>query len=213
MYRRIGAASGESLSLQRLAVLLTAKGEIDEAMVALDEGVASAERAILRSHCLTRLYTSMVRNRLAAGRPDEAELHLAEGEEAARRHGHCLTCNALLLPETVRVEAARGRIERAREKAMELEAIARRYESRAWTAMSCQARARVLEVSGDRRGAGTAFEAAAAAYLGFGAIYDSARCTLGRARVLERLEPDLAAELVARAKSTFRALGATGIET
>ncbi len=114
IYRRIGSASGEALSLQRLAVLLTARGEIDPAMAALDEGVFAAERAIMRSHCLTRLYASMARNRLAAQEVASAAEFIQAGIEAARRHGSCLTCNALLLPETVRVHLATGRKTEAR---------------------------------------------------------------------------------------------------
>src|SRR5207248_3556124 len=66
LYRKLGGASGESLSLQRYGVLLTAQGKLDHAMTSFDEGVFAAERATMRSHCLTRLYASMARNRLAA---------------------------------------------------------------------------------------------------------------------------------------------------
>src|SRR5712692_1727660 len=94
LYREIGAASGESLSLQRLGVLLTARGRLDQALASLEEGTLAAERAILRSHCLTRVHASTVRNRLAAGDLDAAQRSLAEGRATASRHGNCLTCNA-----------------------------------------------------------------------------------------------------------------------
>ncbi|MGH9335331.1 MAG: ATP-binding protein, partial [Vicinamibacteria bacterium] len=91
LYRKIGSASGEALTLQRLGVLLTARGALEEGMSALEEGSSAAERATMRSHCLTRLYASMARNRLAAGEPQAAEELIVTGEETARRHGHCLT--------------------------------------------------------------------------------------------------------------------------
>jgi ATP/maltotriose-dependent transcriptional regulator MalT len=213
LYRSIGAASGESLSLQRLAVLLTAKGEIDAAMRSLNESAIAAERATLRSHCLTRIYSTMVRNRLAAGANEEASQYLIEAESYAKRHGQCLTCNALVLPEAVRAHVAAGRIGAASARASELEEIASRYGSRAWTAMSRQARARVLEAEGDRARARVVFAEAAAAYDAFGAAYDAARCRLGEARALAPDDPTRAELVLKEARAVITALGAAGIES
>jgi hypothetical protein len=94
LYHELGAASGEALALQRLGTLLTARGHLDEAMALLEEGVMVAGRASMRAHCLTRLYASMTRNRLMAGRvklPIIISSWLGDGE----RHGHC-ACHALL---------------------------------------------------------------------------------------------------------------------
>src|SRR3970040_821714 len=76
LYREIGTASGEALALQRLGTLLTARGQLDEAMILFEEGVIAAERAIMRAHCLTRLYASMTRNRLMADEVDAADHYL-----------------------------------------------------------------------------------------------------------------------------------------
>src|SRR5262245_1753350 len=73
LYRQIGAASGEALACQRLGVLQTAGGRLDEALAVLEEGVVAAERALMRAHCLTRLYAAMARNRLAADDREAAE--------------------------------------------------------------------------------------------------------------------------------------------
>jgi ATP/maltotriose-dependent transcriptional regulator MalT len=150
IYRGLSGASGESLSLQRLGVLLTARGLLDEALVALTDAGLAAERAVLRSHCMTRVHASIARNRLAAGDLHAAAESLAEGMATARRHGNCLTCNALLLPEAVRVDLARGDLDAADGSAKELEAIAAKFGSRAWVAMACQARARVDAARGER---------------------------------------------------------------
>src|SRR6185437_2870187 len=50
-FRQVGSASGEALSLQRLGVLLTARGEIEESRALLDEGLVVGGRAAMRSHC------------------------------------------------------------------------------------------------------------------------------------------------------------------
>lgn len=101
------------MSLQRLGVLLTARGQLDEALQNLEDGLIVAERVAMRSHCLTRLHASMLRNRIAAGDRRGLELSLGEGKEAAQRHGRCVTCNALLLPEMVRAHIALGDLEAA----------------------------------------------------------------------------------------------------
>ena len=124
-----GSASGESLSLQRLGVLLTVMGDTDEAQRVMSGAIGVAERAAMRSHCLTRLHASLTRNRLAAGDLDAAEQSLREGLETARRHGHCVTCNALLLPEAVRVELALGRVDAAAAHADELDRTAASVEA------------------------------------------------------------------------------------
>src|SRR5688500_6310919 len=61
MYAGIGAAMGVSVSCQRLGALLTAKGRIDEALAVLHRGEASARQAVLRHHCLTRVYATLAR--------------------------------------------------------------------------------------------------------------------------------------------------------
>ena len=103
IYRRVKGASGESLSLQRLGVLLTARGKVDEGLAVLAEAGFAAERALMRSHCMTRVHASTARNRLATRDLDAAASSLAGGLDMASRYGNCLTCNALLLPEAVRV--------------------------------------------------------------------------------------------------------------
>jgi tetratricopeptide (TPR) repeat protein len=216
LYRDIGSASGEALSLQRLGVLLTARGQLEPAMTAFDEGLFAAERAVLRSHCLTRLYASMARNRLAAGDIPAAAQHFQAGNTTALRHGHCVTCDALLLPEAVRVALALGDVAAADLQAQQLEATARRFGSHAWQAMACQARGRVLTASHQP---GLAYRAFGQAYHAFSAlniVYESARCLLGQAHALQAgADAAGAAEvtaLQAQATTIFTSLGAAGIE-
>ncbi len=78
-FRQVGSASGEALSLQRLAVLLTARGELEASRALLDEGIVVGSRAAMRSHCLTRLHASLARNRLAARDRTVAQTSLKEG--------------------------------------------------------------------------------------------------------------------------------------
>ena len=216
LYRDIGSASGEALSLPRLGVLLTARGLLDDAMTAFDAGIFAAERAVMRSHCLTRLYASMARNRLAASDIPAAVQHLQAGNTTALRHGHCVTCDALLLPEAVRVALALGDVAAADLQAQHLEATARRFGSHAWQAMACQARGRVLTASHQPELAYQAFREAYHAFSATNIVYEAARCLLGQAHALQACaDAAQAAEataLQAQATAIFTSLGAAGLE-
>jgi Tfp pilus assembly protein PilF len=197
-YRALSASSGESSSLQRLGVLLTAQGRLDEAMVVLQDSVVIGERAVLRSHCLTRSYASMARNRLAAGDLHGAQSFMELGLETAHRHGNCVTCNALILPESVQVHLAQKRWDDALKDVEALEATAGRFESLAWTAMAKQARGRYLVCTGEVQGGAENLKEAEEAYTEYGNLYEAARCRLARAQQAtseqEKRELQLSAE-------------------
>ncbi len=206
LYREVGSASGESLSLQRLGVLLTVTGDVEAGREVMGGAIGVAERAAMPAHCLTRLHASLARNRLGADDIEGADERLREGLETARRHGHCVTCNALLLPEAVRVELALGNVDAADAHATELEETAKSFESEAWHAMSAHARARVWLARGERDEAVKSFDVARQAFLEVDQPYEAARCLLGKAAALEN--PDVRAEAVA----VFDELGAAGLE-
>lgn len=217
MYREVGSASGESLSLYRLAVLRTAVGDTEGARDLLNEAVVVAERAAMRSHCLTRIFASLLRNRLAAGDDDGIRESFQEGLEAARRHGHCVTCNALLLPEVVRGALAMEDLDTAEKHAAKLEETAAEFESRAWTAMSRQAWGRVRLARGRFDEAIGEFERASRIFGEIQQSYDDARARLGLALALERRGHDgdarRAEALRTEAQAIFERLGAAGIES
>jgi hypothetical protein len=125
--REIGAASGEALACQRLGVLQTARGQLAEGLATLEEGELAAERALMRAHCLTRVYAAMARNRLAAGDVEAAGHVLASGLAMSERHGHCTTCDALFLPVAVSVRVAEGDFA-AEDLAAVLDEAAEEYE-------------------------------------------------------------------------------------
>lgn len=212
LYGELGSASGESLSQQRLGVLLTAKGRLDEGWTILNEGIAVAERATMRSHCLTRLYASMARNRLAAGDLPAATQCLEEGEEVAARHGACVTCSALLLPEAVRVAVANGELDEADRCAQELEQLAADYGSRAWRGMATHARGRVQLARDDAEGALTSLTAAVETYAKHDP-YEWGRALVDQADALAALGDETgAAEARGSAASLFATIGAAAVE-
>lgn len=214
-FREVASASGEALSLQRLAVLLTARGMLDDGHRLLDEGIVVAERAAMRSHCLTRMYASLARNRLAAGDHAGASASLQEGLAESARHGHCTTCNSLLLPEAVRVELTSGNLRGAEKFARALDDVARRFGSRAWTAMAEHGRGRVLAARGDVDKARDALERARRAFDEIGSPYEAARCAMASSRLPGESKGSSLMQreaLGAAARATFERLGAADLE-
>jgi tetratricopeptide (TPR) repeat protein len=214
LYREVGSASGQSMSLQRLGDLLTARGHVDDAHALLSEGLVVAERASMRAHCLTRLHASMTRNRLAAADLPGATASLAEGIHESRRHGHCVTCNALVLPQAVRVELAQGNTKQAAAYAGELEAIASEFESHAWAAMASHSRGRVLLAQRKLKAAQETLERACAGFDASERRYESALCQLDLATALSKRrgksEQQRAREIEQAARLFLTELGAHG---
>jgi len=138
IFRHIGAAFGESLACQRLGALQTARGRVDEGLATLHEGLAAAERALLRAHCLTRVNASLVRNRLAAGDLVAADQALTLGLTTNVRHGNCSTCYALLLPAAINLRVAQGDLGEAARFCLQLDQAAAKYTSQIWVAMARQ---------------------------------------------------------------------------
>ncbi len=176
LYRELGTASGEALAWQRLGVLQTARGQIEEAMISFEEGIVAAERAVMRAHCQARLYASMTRNRLIAGDFQAADHYLSLGLEMSERHGNCATCDALLLPAAVSLRIAQGEIQQAEQFCRRLEIAAEQYSSRMWVAMAKQSRGELQAAQNRLEDALERYQQAYEAYRAAGHDYEAARC-------------------------------------
>ncbi|OGO38502.1 MAG: hypothetical protein A2W35_17265 [Chloroflexi bacterium RBG_16_57_11] len=194
LYREIGASSGEALACQRLGVLQTARGQLAEGLATLEEGVLAAERALMRAHCLTRLYAAMARNRLAAGEVVAAGNILALGLAMSERHGHCTTCDALLLPAAVSVRIAEGDIAAAETFCSHLDEAAEQYASRLWLAMARQARGELAAAQGQFDTALEYYTEARSGFASAGNEYEVARCldAISEIRLARGIEDDIA---------------------
>lgn len=183
LYREIGAASGEALAWQRLGVLQTARGQLDEGMTSLQEGIGVAERAAMRAHCLARLYATMTRNRLMAGDTEAAAHYLSLGQAMGERHGQCITCDSLLLPVAVSVHVAQGNLPSAEAYCQLLEDASDKYVSQVWVAMARQSRGELAAAQGDLDVALARYDEARAAFTAAGNLYEVARCMAAMAEL------------------------------
>jgi len=176
LYRELRAASGEAIAWQRLGVLQTARGQIETAMRSFEEGIAIAERAVMRAHCQVRLYASMTRNRLIVGDLQAAEQYLSLGLEMSESHGNCATCNALLLPAAISLRIAQGELRQAEPLCWQLERCAEEYASSMWLAMARQSRGELLAAQNWTEEALKRYEEAYRFYRAAGHDYEAARC-------------------------------------
>ncbi|MBI4280416.1 MAG: hypothetical protein HY660_18340 [Armatimonadetes bacterium] len=137
------------MSWWRLGELETSRGNLDEGLRCLRQGLASGHRTTLISHALPRVYSAMGPNRVEAGQPEEARRLLEEGLAASAQFGECATCKALMHPVAVEVYAALGDLEEAGRHTRLAEDEARRWSSTAWMAMA-SASAGVLHLAANR---------------------------------------------------------------
>jgi DNA-binding SARP family transcriptional activator len=211
--REVEFALGEAFALERLGVLLTARGRLDEGLDVLGVAMLVAERAVLRRHALTRVHVALVRNRLAAGAIYAAEDFARESSETAARQGECAVCDALLRPELVRVALSRGRVDQAEREADDFEALAARRVGLA--PLARLARGRVLAARGAGGEALLAIEDARQAFLTQGRAYEAARALEVQARLLAAGGAAWAAEarrVAAEAAGALAAIGAVAAD-
>jgi predicted negative regulator of RcsB-dependent stress response len=164
LFQQIGASDGEALSYQRLGILLTTQGRLDEGLAALEDGIVATKHAKLRAHLSGRLYAAIARNRLLAGDLPAAEDALSLGETLTESHGHCALCEALLLPVAVSVRIAQGEHRAAESYCRRLDEATTRYGSYTWVALAAQARGELAIAEGDIEAAKAYYTAARAGF-------------------------------------------------
>jgi tetratricopeptide (TPR) repeat protein len=181
--RQLGTSSGEAIASQRLGDLLTVQGRLEESRSILEEGVLAAERAHMRSHCQTRIYAALARNRLAAADLTAADQSLALGLTASQAHGHCGTCESLLLPVAVSIRVAQGNLTSAETFTGQLDQAASRYGSRIWLALATQAHGKLAAARGEIEAAVACFKEAEATFQAAGNEVEVTQCQEALARL------------------------------
>jgi predicted negative regulator of RcsB-dependent stress response len=176
LFRQIGAADGEALSCQRLGILQTEQGQLDEALSTLEDGIIAAKHANMRAHIQGRLYAAIARNRLLAGDLSAAAEALTLGQAVTESHGHCPLCESLLLPVAVSVRIAQDDLEAAEEYCRQLDEATARYGSHTWIALASQSRGELAAVKGDIESAITYYKEAHAGFSEAKNEYAAAQC-------------------------------------
>ena len=188
MYRKIGAAAGEAHCCHRLAILETARGNLGSGLQLLEDGIDAAARSLLRSHCLTRLYSVLIWNRIEAGDLEAAERALEAALQESGRHGNCNTCDSLLWPEAVSLRLQQGDPEGAAPFYDELVAAAERRGSPLWAAMLSRTRGELALAGGQVDEALGFYDAACAGFESVGFEFGLARSLERRAVARSRMD-------------------------
>jgi len=181
LHRASGCGLGEALALDRLGGSLAARGEHDEALEVLSEGVVAAERGALRRHALCRLHATLAAAWLGAHDAHAAEAAARVAAEELERHGPCLVCEAALRKQLLRIALALGRLEDAGVEARALQVLAVRRGGPLLLGEAALSGARVRAALGHQGEARAAFAEALRHFSAAGAAGKA-----GRAAALER---------------------------
>ncbi len=176
LHRRIGAATGEALALQRHAETMLQLGEHAHAVALLDEALDVGRESAVGFHLFDRIYGTRV---AMATDPASGLAALEEAEEAV--HGPietCPGCRITLAIPAVIAAARGGDLERAARwmpVAEYLADVVMRLP--AWYAALDEARGHLAQAKGDHRAAHQRFGAAAGRFAAAGHPLDQARCS------------------------------------
>src|SRR5262245_19979600 len=186
LYREIGAAAGEAMALQRLGVVGTALGRMAEARDYLNEGIRIAGHAMMKPHCLVRLYASLGRNRLEAGDLRNCIQAVEAGLQVEAQHGRCVTCNVMLYPIATMAFAMSGHLDQAQHYAAKAEESATAFGSHYFLGLTYQVQGMLYGLRNEWMPALQKLKRAKEEFHAIKVIYEVARSDLFRASVLMR---------------------------
>ena len=175
LHRAIGADTGESFALQRLAEVAWLRGDSASAVRLLDEALAIARESEVGFHLFDRIYGSRV---AMAESPRHALAAVEEAEEAVRGPIEtCPGCRVTLAVPAAIASARAGDLERADAWLLDVEyltSVVMRLP--AWDAALEEVRGHRALADGDAASAAGHFRAAADGFAAAGHHLDHQRC-------------------------------------
>lgn len=175
LHRLLAAPTGEAFSLQRLAEVAQARGDLDDARRLIDEALELARSSDVGFHLLDRIYGTRIQ---LARDPEDALDMVLEAEEAVR--GPFETCPGcrITLEVPAAIAAARGRdlerLERYERSCTWLAEVVMRLP--AWDAALDELRGHRSLAHDDDATAGDFFRRAADRFAEIGQPIDARRC-------------------------------------
>jgi DNA-binding SARP family transcriptional activator len=175
LHRAIGAATGESLALERRAEVALYRGRPTEATALLDDALAVARESDAGFHLFDRIYGARI---LAAPDPQAALAAVEEAEAAVR--GPAETCPGcritLAVPAAIAAAQARDpdRTTRWAKESATLASVVMRLP--AWDAALEEVKGHQVQAGGNPVAAASRFRAAAERFAEAGQPLDQARC-------------------------------------
>jgi len=146
LHRDVDASAGEAHSLQRLAEVLLAQGEPDEARRLLQRALPLARWSVISMHLLQRIYGTMI---ACAPDPTAARAVVDRAEATLGETDACPFCDIMLAVPSAIACASVGDVTAAERHLAVATASAARWEGSAWEAAVLEARAHVARARGE----------------------------------------------------------------
>lgn len=115
LHERVGSPAGMAYVRARQGVLHTMRGATERGWQAVQEGIANAQQAAVRDHCLQRLYGVGIWNRLEADDAANTQKLVRKSVELLDKMGACAACALELYPWLAYVHLRSGEMDRAEE--------------------------------------------------------------------------------------------------
>ena len=173
LHRDIDASSGEAHSLQRLAEVRVAQGDLVEARALLQRALPLARFSVMSMHLLQRVYATMI---AAAPDPTAARAAVDQAEATLGETDHCSFCAVMLAVPAAIACADVGDLGEARRHLAEGEASVARWPSGSWAAALHEVRAHLVRAEGRDDEARRLLDAATRSFMAAGHPLDARRC-------------------------------------
>ncbi|OHD26782.1 MAG: hypothetical protein A2064_12865 [Spirochaetes bacterium GWB1_66_5] len=172
LHQRIGSPAGAAYTLARQATLRTASGDERSGWALVQRGLVEAEQAVVRDHCLQRLYGAGIRNRLGAGDLVKAAELVRQAEECEAQSAACTICSVQLYPAVASFYLASGNFQKADDYAEKTRRLAQAGHNQGGEAEALHVQGEVRAAKGDIAQAEKLLEQAAAIFRRLGRRYD-----------------------------------------
>jgi DNA-binding winged helix-turn-helix (wHTH) protein/predicted negative regulator of RcsB-dependent stress response len=173
LHHEIAATAGEAHSLQRLAQVQVARGDLDEANRLLRRALPQARWSLIALHLMQRIYGTMIE---AAGDPAQARTVVDTAIATLGEEDRCMFCDVMFEVPAAIACADVGDVDEALRHLEAAERSASLWEGTAWQAATLEARGHVAQAKGDARGAHRLLADAARLFSESGQPLDSSRC-------------------------------------
>ena len=152
LHDKVGSPAGMAYALARRAVLHTLSNALDLGWRSVQQGLEHAQRASIRDHCLQRLYSVGIWNRLQAEDSAQVAKLVALSEALLEASGPCTACSLDLYPWLTLYYLEGGDIERAARCAQRLEQLVSKTGNPVGEACSAIVRSGVERARGNTGG-------------------------------------------------------------
>lgn len=173
LHRDLGSPAGEAVSLQRLAEIRIAQGELAAATELLQRALPLARSSMIANHLMQRIFGSLI---VAAADPVQARIVVDRAESTLGWDETCPFCSVMLAVPAATACARAGDLPHARRHLAVAARSAELWRGTSWEAALDEARAAVALAGGDAGLATALFASAIAGFERAGQPLDAERC-------------------------------------